>query len=101
MLPRSERQPGVDLERCRAVGDVVAVRRGVDEEPPGADRFKSGLADRHPVVFAEMGQLGLATRGKAAQQDQLPRRRLLGEIGEEPPVVGRVRIGLIGNDHRR
>ena len=40
-------------------------------------------------------------RGEAAEQHQFLRRRLLGEIGVDPPVVGRVRIGLVGDDHRR
>ena len=43
----------------------------------------------------------LAVRGQSAEQDQFLRGRLFGEIGMYPPVVGHVRVRLVGDDNRR
>ncbi len=74
------------------------MHRRVDVEAAGADRFEARLAFHDPVgrIF-EMLDFGLSVLGEAAEQDKFLRGRLLGEIGVDPPVVGGVRIGLIGN----
>ena len=67
----------------------VAVGRRVDEEAPGADRLEPGLAHRHPIVLAELLDLGRGAGGEAGERGELVARSAASvEISVDPPVVG-------------
>src|SRR4029453_12342665 len=79
VLAGAERQAGVDLECDAAARIRPAVGRRVQEKEAGPDRLQPRLAHRHPIVLAELLELGLAA-AEAGERFQYFGRRLLVEI---------------------
>ena len=99
MLAGAEGEPCVNLEiDCGWIGRVAG---RVNEKAPGADRLEPGLAHRNPIILAQMLDIRLCPGGEPPEQHQLLSGRLIGEISMDPPVVGRVGIRLVGDQHRR
>jgi ribosomal protein L11 methyltransferase len=68
---------------------------------PGADRLEPGLAHRHPIILAQLLDCRGRAGGQRGERGKVGGGRLVGEISVDPPVVGGVGIGLVGDDYRR
>ena len=98
MLPRAERERGIDFEIDTSRVGQMGWR--VDREAAGTDRLKTGLAHRHPILFAELLDLG-RSRTEPRQDHDLLADRMMIEISVDHPLVRLCFVRLVGDEHRR
>ena len=103
MMARAKCLARIDFKRRCAFRHLVAMDRRVNKEAALMDRLKTGLAQRHPVLVAQLRDnrfmTGSAGNKVDRRRDCVGRRFVL-KIDVEPPFIGSCRVDLAGHQDR-